>query len=138
MLVRDVMTDRVQSAHPNTPVADAAEILFENEIRHLPVVEEGQVVGILSDRDLRSLAMPRLVDQETLQDLRRRYHSPVSELMSPDPIKVHPETSLGEVIDEMTENKISALPVVDPSTGALLGIVSTLDVLRALRDRAEG
>ena len=56
--------------------------------------------------------------------------------MSADVVKVYPETDLGEVIDRMLDEKVGAVPVVDADTGDLLGIVSYVDVLRALRDGA--
>jgi len=56
--------------------------------------------------------------------------------MSGDVVTVYPETELSESIDRMLDLKVGALPVVDPSTGELQGIVSYVDLLRALRDRA--
>ena len=136
MLVRDVMSEKPVVVHATASVGDAAELLAEHTIRHLPVVEGDTLVGMLSDRDLRSLVAPRLVDESALTDLKARYDSPVSELMSPDVETVDPETELGETIDKMLDLKVGALPVVDPHTGNLQGIVSYVDLLRALRDQA--
>ena len=56
--------------------------------------------------------------------------------MSPDVTTVHPETDLSESIDRMLDLKVGALPVVGPGTGKLQGIVSYVDLLRALREKA--
>ncbi len=134
MHVRDAMSDNPLVVRPEASLGDAAEIMLERGFRHLPVVEGGALVGMLSDRDLRSLIAPRLADAEALDALRARYETPVSEVMVPDVEAIDPESSLGEAIDRLLEAKVGALPVVDPGTGELLGILSYVDVLRALRE----
>lgn len=133
MRVADVMTENPVTTAPSVLAGDAAEMLREASIRHLPVVEGEVLVGMLSDRDVRSLVAPRLLDGDALEQLKARYESPVSELMAVDPVTVHPEMDLGECIDAMLEHEVGALPVVDPSAGRLRGIVSYVDLLRAFR-----
>ena len=134
MLVCDAMTTNPIVIHPAASLGDAAETMFERGFRHLPVVEGGALVGMLSDRDLRSLIAPRLADAEAPDALRARYDAPVSEVMVPDVESIDPESSLGEAIDRLLEAKVGALPVVEPGTGELRGILSYVDVLRALRE----
>lgn len=136
MLVRDVMSESPVVVHARARLSEAAELLAGHTVRHLPVVEAGALVGMLSDRDLRSVMSPRLLDEASLDELRSRYDAPVSEVMSPDVTTVHPETDLSESIDRMLDLKVGALPVVDPGTGELQGIVSYVDLLRALREKA--
>lgn len=136
MNAQDVMSENPNSIREDASIGEAVEVLGSAEFRHLPVVRGSELVGMLSDRDIRSLLAPRLVDVSALEQLKARYDDPVAELMSPDVVKVYPETDLGEVIDRMLEEKVGALPVVDADTGDLLGIVSYVDVLRALRDSA--
>jgi len=135
MIVRDVMTENPLFTRPETKLGEAADLLAEREIRHLPVVENDALVGMLSDRDVRALIAPKLVDDAALDELKARYDSQVSEVMVPDVVTLHPETELGESIDVMLDQKVGALPVVDPGTGQLLGIVSYVDLLRAVRDK---
>ncbi len=134
MLVRDAMSDNPVVTRPSASLGDAAELMFERGFRHLPVVEDGALVGMLSDRDLRSLIVPRVVDQDSLDALRVRYEASVSEVMVPDVETIDPESTLNDAIDMLLDAKIGALPVVDPSSGELLGILSYVDVLRALRE----
>ena len=136
MIVQEVMSENPQSIREDASVAEAIEVLAMADFRHLPVVRGRELVGMLSDRDVRSLMAPRLIDLDGLEALRARYDEDVSELMSADVVRVYPDTDLGEVIDKMLDEKIGAMPVVDPDTGDLLGIVSYVDVLRGLRDEA--
>ena len=137
MIVKDVMTDSPLTVNADTPVGDVAQIFIDNDIRHLPVMEGDALVGIISDRDLRSIVMPRLVDQAAIDTLRTQHDEPISSIMASDPVKVNPDTDLVEVVDLMLEHRVGALPVVNAGSGDLAGIVSYVDVLRALRDRLE-
>jgi acetoin utilization protein AcuB len=98
------------------------------------VLEGRALVGIVSDRDLRGLLVPRLTDEAGLQEIRVRYDAPISELMTADPVRINPESDLSDAVDQMLEHGVGALPVVDEGSGDLLGIVSYVDVLRAVRD----
>lgn len=131
MIAQDVMTENPTTVAANSSVADAAELLQTLDIRHLPVLEGTTLVGIVSDRDLRSVYLPRLVDDDALQGIKARYQSPITTLMSPDVVRTHPEATLRELIELMLEQRVGAIPVVDPSTEELVGIVSYVDVLRA-------
>jgi len=130
VIAKDIMSENPKTVSEDTPIAAVAELLQDNDIRHVPVVRDGELIGILSDRDLRSLMIPRLVDEKALSEIRAQYHAPVSSLMSPDVISVNPETELREIVELMLEYKVGAVPVVDPSSGDLVGIVSYVDVLR--------
>ncbi|MCG8557878.1 MAG: CBS domain-containing protein [Proteobacteria bacterium] len=132
MIAQDIMTENPVTIRATNTVADTCEVLQDMEIRHLPVVQGTELVGIISDRDLRSVHMPRLVDEETLQNVKERYHAPISSLMSPDVVRVFPDSNVEEIIELMLEHKVGAVPVVDAGTGDLLGIVSYVDILRSM------
>lgn len=134
MIVQDVMSENPRSVQLETPVSEVVELLMELPVRHIPVLDGDSLRGIVSDRDLRSVSLPRLVDSVALADIKARYDAPVADLMSSDPVTVYPDTDLAEAVDLMLENKVGALPVVDSSSGDLVGIVSYVDVLRASRD----
>lgn len=134
----DIMSDKVITIRATQSVADAIEALSEANTRHLPVLgDAGQVVGMVSDRDLRSLGLVRTPDLQSLGRLHERLRTAVSSAMSADVATVGPQTDVKELIDTMLEAGVGAVPVVDDLTDELVGIVSYVDVLRALRDSVE-
>ncbi len=137
MTAEDIMTDDVATVDEDLTVGEALEIMEEKDIRHLPVVRGREIVGMLSDRDLRGLGVSLVSDVESLQRLLARLGAKVTVLMSSDVITVEPATDVREIVDLMLEEKISAVPVVDEDTNDLMGIVSYVDVLRAMRDAVE-
>jgi len=104
--------------------------LFELDVRHLPVTDDGSLAGIVSDRDLRDV-VSRLVSEGAPEG--SLLDRPIADVMSTDVLSVDPETDVDEVIDLMVEHRIGALPVLTPGTDDLVGIVSYVDVLRAAR-----
>ena len=138
LLVRDWMTEHLVTLSPETSVAEALTLCRKRRIRHIPILEEGRLVGIVSDRDLRD-ASPALGDPERariLQELR------VADVMSREVITVHPQDSIENAAQQMYELKIESLPVVSEGAVAdagssvaeeeMLGIVTSSDVMRAL------
>jgi acetoin utilization protein AcuB len=134
MKAHDVMTPNPVTVAPQATLAEVWDLMRDADIRHVPVVEDGALVGILSDRDLGSLDVARLLTTEGADALKRELSTPVVDIMSADVIFVQAETDLGEVIDLMLESKVGAIPVVRPETREVAGIVSYIDVLRAVRD----
>ena len=102
-------------------LADAHRMMRERGIRHLPVVEAGALVGVVSQRDLYLAETLRGVDPST---------DTVREAMSADPYAVPPGTALEEVAAAMAERKLGSAIVVD--RGSVIGLFTTVDALRAL------
>ena len=126
LLVRDSMTRDVVTLSPQTTAAEALALCREKSIRHLPVMEEGRLVGIVSDRDLRS-ATPALGDTarvEALQKIR------VWGVMVRDVLTAHPEDPIEQAANTMREKKVGCLPVLEASE--LVGILTSSDVMEAL------
>ncbi len=134
MSAQDLMTPNPVFVTPDATVADVWDLMRERAIRHVPVVEGGALVGMLSDRDLAHFDMAHLLTAEGAEALRRALGTPVGKVMSVDVVAVNPEAELDEVVDLLIEHRVGALPVVRPETGELVGIVSYIDVLEALRD----
>ena len=129
---RDLMTENPVAISPSEKVKQAIQILQAMDIRHLPVVnEDGELVGMLSDRDLRAVSIPALMADEHIGQILTAREAPVSDLMSSDVLSVEAETQVSEIVELMLENKIGAVPVTRPD-GTLIGIVSYMDVLRKL------
>lgn len=131
---RELMTEK-PAALPETAKAwEAVRLIQTLDVRHVPIVnDEGELVGMLSDRDLRALSVPHVVAGEYVGELRAARDASVTTLMSGDVISVEPESDVSEIIDLMLEHKIGAVPVTEPD-GTLVGIVSYMDVLRELAE----
>jgi len=139
--VRDVMRREVHSVTKDTSLAEAVELLVDKVYRTLPVIDgEGRVVGILTDGDLLKRAgllatsvQRELTDAELRQHLSelRRADVTVGGVMTTPVVTVSDETTVAEAVQRMAERDVKRLPVVDLK-GRLLGIISRVDVLRAL------
>jgi acetoin utilization protein AcuB len=129
---RDLMTGTPVTVTPATTLGEAARILQTLDIRHLPVVdEEGTLVGMLSDRDLRGLTTPVALDADAVAVTQPSLGARVASAMSSDVLRVEAEDDVAVVVELMLEYKVGAVPVVD-ADGALVGIVSYVDVLREM------
>ena len=135
----DVMTREPVTLDITSTVQDAADMMFAADVRHIPVVTHGTFVGMISDRDLRSYMLPRPERVLRADEARARMAVSVSAVIPSDVITVLPDTPVAELLDTLLEEKIGAVPVLAPDTGDLIGMVSYIDVLRAVRpffDRA--
>ncbi|MFC6918706.1 CBS domain-containing protein [Meiothermus taiwanensis] len=133
MLVKDFMTPNPTVVSPEATVPEAAQIMKKGGFRRLPVVEEGRLVGIVTDRDLKE-AMPS--DATSLSIWEINYlisRLSVGEIMTRDPITVADTLPLQAAAKLMLEHKVGGLPVVHE--GKLVGIVTVTDVLRAFLQR---
>jgi acetoin utilization protein AcuB len=131
------MTTNPITVSPETSVAEASDVMREHDIRHLPVVKDGALVGMLSDRDLGYVDFARLLTAESTDAFKRQLTTPIIKVMNSDVISVEPDTDLGEVVGLMVENKVGAIPVVGAGGRRVVGIVSYVDVLRAVQDLLE-
>ena len=133
MIVKQVMSSELRTLKPESSVRLAMKLLVLEDIRHLPVVEEGRLVGIVSERDLRPLLAGVLEKTERPDDVERRLSQPISNVMTTDVLAVHPETQLADAVEMMVAQRIGALPVVESDTGRLVGIMSYVDVLNVVQ-----
>ena len=117
------MTTTPHSVGREQTLAIAQGLMNEHQIRHLPVMAEGQLVGILSDRDLKLAMSLRGVDPELCK---------VGEIANEEAFLVKPDSKLDEVARLMAEKKIGSVLVVDHHR--LVGIFTTTDALSALGD----
>ena len=128
----EIMTEDVTTVHESTSLGAALEIMQELNIRHLPVVRGRHLVGMLSDRDLRALGIRLVVDIESLERLEARMTATVASVMSASLLTVNRVTEVSEIVDLFLTEHVGAVPVVH--AGELVGIVSYVDVLRAMQD----
>lgn len=134
MRVAEIMKREPYVVHPTDPIQRAWYMLSEADVRHLPVVNDGVLVGMLSDRDLRPILPTALEEVEDPAGVRQLLAQPVSNVMSSDVISFKEEDDVADVIDSMLELRIGAVPIVGLDGTELVGIVSSVDILRAARD----
>src|ERR671926_1242240 len=124
--VRDSMTRDVVTLGPDSSAAEAWGVCQELRITHLPIVEAGRLVGLVSDRDLRDISPPRGSggERDTLAWVSLR------DVMSTNLITIHPLDTIEHAAREIYDRKIGCLPVV--AEGELVGIITSSDMMRTL------
>ncbi len=130
------MTTDVVTIEPQNSVATAIRLMRHGQLRRLPVIEHGVLVGIVTSGDLRRITGLASILKDPSQDNFLWYHIPVANIMSRDPISLTPETPVSEAARLLVERKIGGLPVVD--NGQLVGIITTSDLLKTLMAPACG
>jgi len=120
------MTPSPYSIGKEQSLAQAHHLMRAHQIRHLPVLSAGKLVGVVSDRDLHLI--------ETLRDVDPG-HVTIEEAMSPLVYTVTPKVSLAEVVREMAQHKYGCAIVED--SGKVVGVFTTVDAMRAFVDLLE-
>lgn len=128
-LVKDWMTGNVFTISPLTTLPEAHAMMVEKKIRRLPIVENKKLVGIITRGDVRG-AEPSQATSLSIWELnyilsRLR----VKDIMTANPITVHPDTTIEQCAKIMLEKKVSGLPVVD-ETDCICGIITESDIFR--------
>ena len=124
--VEKYMTYVPKSIGFDQTIAQAREIMRKLHTRHLPVLKGGQLVGVITDRDINLVLSFNDVDPTTLK---------IDEAYTPDPYFTAPSTPLNDVVTHMAEKKYSCAIVVD--NGKLVGIFTEVDAYRALAELLE-
>ena len=129
MLIQDWMAKDVMTVDENTSLMRATRIMKESNIRRLPVVSHGKLIGIITDRDVKD-ASP---SKTTSLDIHELYYllseMKVKDVMTATPLTLAGTDTLEKAAIVMLNSRISGLPVVDES-GQLIGLLSETDVLR--------
>lgn len=132
MRIAEIMTHKVFTVEPQDLIDRVFFLINYEKIRHLPVVEKGKVVGIVSDRDLYKAIGPKshsnAIDSSSKSHELHVVDTKVQNIMHRGVLTTTPETLVAEAAGIMAEHKIGALPVVQDHK--LVGIVSTTDLLR--------
>jgi CBS domain-containing protein len=129
-LVQDWMTQDPITVTSETPLPDAHRLMEQGKIRRLPVIDDGKLMGIVTQGDVRE-ASPS--DANSLSIFELNYllaNLPVGKFMTPEPITVSSANVIARAAQLMLENKISGLPVVDGDK--LVGIITESDIFRML------
>jgi CBS domain-containing protein len=127
-LVNVWMTKNVLTADLSTTLPEAHSIMMSNNIRRLPVVDKsGHLLGIVTLGDIRG-AQPSEATSLSIWEMNYLLAKlKLKEIMTPDPVTIGPEATIGEAARLMLENKVSGLPVVDDDH-KVIGIITESDI----------
>lgn len=130
MKVRDIMSKDIACLKSDDSVEKAAQLMKQYDVGSIPICNNNQVVGIVTDRDitLRSVA--------EYQDIKQQK---VSDIMTTNPVLGNPEMNVNDAAKLMSEKQIRRLPIVDNNSNSLVGIVALGDISLepTLQDNAE-
>lgn len=127
--VKDLMSERLETVSPDAHLHDVLIKMNRAGYRHIPVVTDERLVGIITDRDVRLAVNSPLIEEgadltreKVLDEVR------VADCMTPEPQCVSSDAPLHQVADLLALNKFGAMPVVD--NGKLVGMISYIDFLK--------
>lgn len=126
--IRDVMTSNPRTIEPSTSVQEAARFMRDEDVGPMPIVENGSVTGILTDRDIVLRVVAEGKDPSS---------TTAGEIASRDLVTIDPEQTLDEALRLMAKHQVRRLPVVEED-GRLVGIVAQADVAQAGDDARTG
>jgi CBS domain-containing membrane protein len=128
LTVADIMTREVITLAEDDTLSDARACMEQGRVRHLPVVREGKLVGLVTHRDLLAASFSVFAQVSPREEHRLFARIPVRELMH-DAVSATPGTRVREAAGVLLANQFGCLPVVD-EVGRLVGIVTEADFLR--------
>lgn len=131
LLVKDWMTTDVITVSADSLLLDAAALMREKNIRRLPIVKDGKLVGIISQTDVMA-AKPS--DATSLDIWEINYllsRLALEGIMTPAPLVVSPESTIKDAAQLMVDHKVGGLPVVDEQQH-VVGIITESDIFRIL------
>lgn len=129
--VSDHMAVHVFSLTPKDAVIAASRLMRDKQIRHIPIVNHGRLVGIVSDRDIRQAAFREFLwnQQDEGPDRRRLHRVNVQDIMNGRVQTVRLSATLADAADRMVQSRIGSLPVVEQDE--LIGVITETDLLKA-------
>jgi CBS domain-containing protein len=128
MKIKDIMTKEVKYINPNTTIKEAAHIMRDKDIGSLPVSENDQIIGVITDRDIAIRAIANGSDPQT---------ETVKQIMTPKCLYCFEEDSVEDTAKNMAENQIRRLPVMNKEK-RLVGIISLADISIKASKQAAG
>ena len=134
-LVRDLMTERVFTVTPADDLATLYDLMDSRRVRHVPVVEDGELVGLVTTVELSRSALGRVDDLPLSEEramLRRRH---IRDIMLGEPDTIEPDMPLQDAAEMLLESKIGCLPVVEGMH--LVGIITEADFVSDFLKREE-
>lgn len=133
MNIGELMSAHPKTVTPQDSLLDATKILKESGFKHLPVVDNGDLVGVVTDRDLKRASASDATTLEVHELLYLLDKVKVEQIMVRDPVTTQPEDTVESAAKLMIDRKVGCLPVV--SGGKLSGIVTKGDLVKLLASR---
>jgi CBS domain-containing protein len=145
MLAKEIMTKEVLTVSPQTSVQEVAKLLIEHKISGVPVVEEGKLVGIVSEGDLiikdTNLHIPSVINvlgsiiylenpKKLEEEIKKITAVEVKDLMTKEVFTVQEDSDISEVATLMAEKRINRVPVVKGEE--IVGIISRGDIVKSI------
>lgn len=132
MFVSERMSKDLITAAADMKIGQAHNLMQERRIRHLPVIDEaGKLIGMVSDRDMRSAMPSTLLDRNIYEEMMEKVMNfTVADIMTKEPVKIYVYYTIQDVLLIQRKYKVGAVPVIDDE-GYLKGILSTRDLLSA-------
>lgn len=127
MKISEIMTPKPATVGPRATLGEVATLMRQEDCGSIPVVEDGRLVGIVTDRDIVVRAIAEGKDPKS---------TPVSEVMSADPVTVDPKGDVKDAERQMRERQVRRLPVVED--GRLVGIIVTAQIARRSEAKQTG
>jgi acetoin utilization protein AcuB len=131
MLVKNWMRNQLVTVNVNDSVSDAVALLKKHQIRMLPVMDKGKLVGVVTDRDLKRVSASDAIPIEIHELAYKLSQLNIKEVMSKPPITVPLDYTVEEAAEVLLEHKISGVPVVDQE-GKLAGTITQSDLFSVL------
>jgi acetoin utilization protein AcuB len=130
MLVKDYMTTDVTSLQDSDTLLDAAMVFVRSSFRHIPVLRDKKLVGIITERDVKQFA-PSLLSRTSAEEYNQIMETtPISRVMTREPMTLTPQQPIFEAATLLHTKRVGCLPVVDHDE--LVGIVTTTDLVGLL------
>jgi CBS domain-containing protein len=127
-VAREIMMGSPVTLKPEDSLSLASDVISLGRIRHIPVVDDGRLVGILTERDLIGAAASQIFGLKQKNKSALLKSVLIKEVMKRRVVTAAPDTPIKEIAHLMAEKKIGCVPIV--SAGALVGLVTTTDLLR--------
>lgn len=129
--ISEIMSSDLITLSPDSTVADASEIFDRKRVHHIPVTDEGRLVGMVSKSDYRLFIHGFLETEEEKQSEKKRQEATtVGKIMTRGIARLHPDQKINVALEIFKENIFHAIPIVNDDQ--LVGIVTTYDLLNRL------
>jgi CBS domain-containing protein len=125
--IKEVMTSQVKTCEPDATVMEVAKVMAQEDVGPVPIVEEGRLTGIVTDRDIAVRVVAEGRDPSS---------TTVGEIASRDLVTVSPDDDLDSALEQLAQNQVRRIPVVDGDR--LVGIVAQADIARLGSDAKTG